>query len=217
MCYRGLMRTSDVLIKRNGNLIQRAGHCKFIRQVRTGSLSRDAAWNYVVLEAQFINEATRLIGAAVANAPDDRSLAEHSRAVIDLVEDQRPYLENVAKIIGPADGRIDSVDVPDHSLAGLASRIRYSGDYGYIVTLCFATEVFYLWWCTGALETLVDNTYLSEWVRMHTTVAFRRRVDFLSSEVDRLDVGEYSDYRLSALFEETIEAEVEFHDAVYDL
>lgn len=206
----------EELVTSNQHILNRSHECRFIREVRSGSLDSQDAFNYAILEGDFVVDAARLVGAAVSSSPDDHSLMEHCGALEDLVSVQRPYLERLAGRLAPCGVTTErSTTASTHSLAALAARVRDSGDYGLILTVCFATEIFYLRWCEGVLGPVSGSRYLDDWVRMHTTSEFRRRVEFLGSEIDRLDPEKYLQDELSKLFFETIQCEIDFHDLVY--
>jgi thiaminase (transcriptional activator TenA) len=89
--------------------------------------------------------------------------------------------------------------------------------YEEILACTLAAEWMYLTWCSAANVTPSARGYIRDWVALHAGGAFAEHVAWVRSEID--DRGptltEARQARLSALFEQALEAEISFHDAAY--
>jgi thiaminase (transcriptional activator TenA) len=75
----------------------------------------------------------------------------------------------------------------------------------------------YLTWCLRANESQSDRPYTRDWVALHVGGAFAEHVAWIRSEIDARgpELSEARQARLLAVLEETLAAEVAFHDEAY--
>jgi thiaminase/transcriptional activator TenA len=75
----------------------------------------------------------------------------------------------------------------------------------------------YLTWCSTANKSPSSRGYIRDWVTLHAGGEFVQHVAWVRSEIDTRGptLTEARQTRLSALFEEALEAEIAFHDAPY--
>lgn len=211
-CLRGVggRLTSD-----HEETIYDACSIRFIREIRNDGLGRAAYLRYLFFEANFVSDAARLLGAAVVSAPDEQSLVAHGKALYDLVHNQRRYFSSAFEELGqPLKPSAAAVRKAGH-LREIALRLHDKSNYLLIMVFCFATEYFYLRWCSEISSHTDLSGHVGRWVGMHTTSSFQSRVEFLCNELDRQDVGGVEYDEMSELFGATISAEISFHDAVY--
>ena len=202
------------LVDYNHDLLERACTARFMNEMSTGTLNGSTFRAYLAIERHFVVESARLLAAAALRAPSEESLIQHVYAAHHLVHDQLRYF---SETLPPADG---AKPVPKAALdmAGalpeLAQEVMATGDYWRSIVLSFATEHMYLTWCEVVLPAVDPTTEVGCWVRMHTTSAFRDRVEYLACEVDRATPPDAAD-QANRLYRKAIEAEIMFHNAPY--
>ncbi len=89
--------------------------------------------------------------------------------------------------------------------------------YEEILACTLAAEWMYLTWCSAANQSPSSRAYIRNWVALHARGDFADHVAWVRSEIDTRGpkLSEARQARQSALFEQTLEAEIAFHDAPY--
>lgn len=210
------MSRSRRLLDACAGALDRALDMRFVREVHAGSIGDRAYADYLAIEASFVETATRLHGLAIWDAPGETAMIRNARAAHALTTEQADYFR-AARAAWPVPARLGPAAAREAGgLSGYALAAAREGGYAAVVTVLFAAESLYLAWCTRAHEEgRPPPGPIADWVALHATPAFREGVGALAAEVDGLPPS-VPDARLTAWFEGMLDAEIAFHDAVYD-
>ena len=102
-------------------------------------------------------------------------------------------------------------------LHALFLKVAEMEGYDEILACVLAAEWMYLTWCSTANQSPSSRGYIRDWVALHAGGTFAEHVTWVRSEIDNRGpaLADSRQVRLSAVFEEALEAEVAFHDAAY--
>ncbi|MBO2447765.1 TenA family protein [Actinomadura barringtoniae] len=206
----GTLTRSRRLLDACAPVMDRALGMRFVEEVRTGTIGDQVYADYLQIEAAFVETAARLHGLAVWDAPGWTAMERNAAAVHALTTEQADYFRAARAAWGcrPRPGVAAPV------LSEYALSAAREGGYPAVMTVLFAAESLYLTWCTRAHEEgTVPPGPIADWVAMHADTAFQNGVKALAAEVDGLPA---SDEQLAAWFTGMLEAEIAFHDAVYE-
>jgi thiaminase/transcriptional activator TenA len=159
------------------------------------------------------------LGYAIAKAPSFRERRRLALGLYGLVTDQEQFFVGAFGQMGaPAEARTalppQGLSQPLHALfRGIAE----TEGYEEILACVLAAEWMYLTWCLKADQTPSSRAYIRDWVALHAGGAFGEHVAWVRREIDTRgpQLSKTRQVRLLAAFEETLAAEVAFHDAVY--
>jgi thiaminase/transcriptional activator TenA len=195
--------------------LDRALGMRFVREVGSGTISEAAYANYLLAEEGFVLTAARLHGLAVWDAPSWAAARRNGLAVHALVTEQAEYFR-CARAAWPVPARARAeLDAPD-PLSAFALDAARAGGYPAIMTVLFAAETLYLTWCTRAMDGgSVTAGPVRDWVALHAAEPFRAGVAALAEQVDRIPPA-VPDTALDRWFGGMLDAEVAFHDAIFD-
>lgn len=189
---------------------------RFVREVGAGTISDQAYANYLRVEADFVRTAARLHGFAAWSAPSWASVCRNGLALHALVTEQTDYFR-AARADWPVPARLtESAAGRAGRLADFALSAASTGGYPAIMTVLFAAETLYLTWCTRAQQTgSVPPGPLRDWVALHAAEPFRAGVDALAEQVEEIP-SDVPDGQLDSWFSGMLDAEIAFHDAVFE-
>jgi thiaminase/transcriptional activator TenA len=194
------------------------GH-RFFREVATDAIDDGVFARYLRIEYGFVDTAARALGYAVAKAPSFQERRRLGLGLYGLVADQEQVFVDAFERMGaPANDRTglapQGLALPLHALF---LKVAESEGYEEILACTLAAEWMYLTWCSTANKSASSRDYIREWVALHAGGAFAEHVAWVRSEIDARGptLSEARQARLGALFEETLEAEIAFHDAAY--
>jgi thiaminase/transcriptional activator TenA len=192
---------------------------RFFREVATDAVNDRVFARYLRIEHGFVDTATRALGYAIAKAPSFQERRRLGLGLYGLVTDQEQVFVDAFERMGaPANERIGlapkGLALPLHALF---LKVAETEGYEEILACTLAAEWMYLTWCTAANQSPSSRGYICDWVALHASVAFAAHVAWLRSEIDTRGpaLTESRQTRLSALFEEALQAEIAFHDAAY--
>jgi thiaminase/transcriptional activator TenA len=194
------------------------GH-RFFREIATDAIDDRVFARYLRIEYGFVDTAARTLGYAVAKAPSFRERRRLGLGLYGLVSDQEQVFVDAFERMGaPANERTglapEGLALP---LNTLFLSVAETEGYEEILACTLAAEWMYLTWCSAANESRSSRGYIRDWVALHAGGAFAEHVAWVHSEID--DRGptltEARQARLSAVFEQALEAEIAFHDAAY--
>ena len=101
-------------------------------------------------------------------------------------------------------------------LSDYALAVARTGGYPAVMTVLFAAEILYYNWCSPAhRKRLIPEGFIAEWVALHTAELFRTGVRALASAVGALP-PEVPDSRVRSWFNGMFDAEINFHDSVFE-
>jgi thiaminase/transcriptional activator TenA len=194
------------------------GH-RFFREVATDAIDDRVFARYLRIEYGFVDSAAVALGYAVAKAPSFKERRRLALGLYGLVTDQESFFANAfAQMGAPTDARTalppQGLSQPLHSLfRGVAE----TEGYEEILACLLGAEWMYRTWCLKANESSSSRPYIRDWIALHAGGAFAEHVAWVRSEIDARGPGlsEARQARLTAVFEETLAAEVAFHDAAY--
>jgi thiaminase/transcriptional activator TenA len=194
------------------------GH-RFFREVATHAMDDRVFARYLRIEYGFVDTAAKALGYAVAKAPSFQERRRLSLGLYGLVTDQEQFFIDAFERMG----------APDNERTGLAPqglalplhklflKVAETEGYEEILACTLAAEWMYLAWCSAANQSPSSREYIRDWVALHTGGAFAEHVAWVRSEIDTRGptLTDARQARLSALFEEALEAEIAFHDSAY--
>jgi len=189
----------------------------FVTAIEQGTLPERVFNQYLVFEGDFVATAIAIFSYAVIKAPDIR----HQRWLIGVLDalanEQIAYFERVMRErnIQPQDYLHSTPDVQRFSQGMLDS--AETGSYAEILTLMFGAEWMYYHWCQRVSQSAIADADIKEWVAMHAEKTFIDQASWLKAELDGLAVSldETQLQRLSALYGDVLQWEIDFHSAAF--
>jgi thiaminase/transcriptional activator TenA len=194
------------------------GH-RFFRQVANDTIADHVFARYLRIEYGFVDCAATALGYAVAKAPSFRERRHLALGLYGLVTDQEQFFVSA----------FDRVGIPQNERVGLTPEGKFaplhdlflsvakSEGYTEILSCVLAAEWMYLTCCSAAHKTASERLVIREWVALHAGGSFAEQVAWVRAEIDaraaRMSAARKA--RLGELFEQTLNAEISFHDAAY--
>lgn len=193
-----------------------ATQMRFVRDVSAGTITALAYANYLRIEEDFVQTAARLHGLAVWDAPSWSALADSVVALHALVGEQTEYFR-AARDTWPVQPQMSADQVlRSQRLRSYATDAARAGGYAAVMTVLLAAESLYYAWCSQAHKGgLVAPGLIADWVALHAAEPFHAGVRALAAAVDALP-DEIPDAQLHGWFTGMLDAEVVFHDSVFD-
>jgi thiaminase/transcriptional activator TenA len=192
---------------------------RFFREIATDAINDRVFARYLRIEYGFVDTAARALGYAVAKAPSFQERRRLGLGLYGLVTDQEQVFVDAFERMGaPAGERAglapQGLALPLHALF---LRVAETEGYEEILACTLAAEWMYLTWCSAANQSPSSRDYIRDWVALHAGGSFAEHVAWVRSEIDTRGptLAEARQGRLSALFEEALQAEIAFHDAPY--
>jgi len=95
--------------------------------------------------------------------------------------------------------------------------VAADGSYPVLLGCMLGAEWLYATWCDEGSRQQIGDPELREWIQLHTSGAFVGHVAWLRAELDRMgpQLDEAERERVLAAFQQTLRAEVPFHDVAY--
>jgi thiaminase (transcriptional activator TenA) len=194
---------------------------RFFSEIATDTIEDRVFARYLRIEYGFVDTAARALGYAVAKAPSFQERRRLGLGLYGLVTDQEQvFVDAFERMRAPANERTalppQGLALPLHALFLKAAETE---GYEEILTCTLAAEWMYLTWCSLANRSPSARGYIRDWVALHAGGPFAEHVAWVRSEIDARGpmLAEHRQARLSALFEEALEAEIAFHDAAYSM
>jgi thiaminase (transcriptional activator TenA) len=192
---------------------------RFFHEVATDTINDRVFARYLRIEYGFVDTAARALGYAVAKAPSFHERRRLGLGLYGLVTDQEQvFVDTFERMGAPGNERTSlapqGLALPLHALF---LKVAETEGYEEILACTLAAEWMYLTWCSAANASPSSRGYIRDWVALHSGGPFAEHVAWVRSEIDargpRLNPARQE--RLSALFEEALDAEIAFHDAPY--
>lgn len=215
---KGEVRFSDWLRAGAEPFWSRATEHRFTREIAADTLADEAYGRYLVQDYLFIDVLARLLGHAVAAAPDMPPKTRLAGFLAAVTSDENDYFLRSFEALGLAEA--------DRKQAEAAPVTRRLGDlmlgaardgYAECLAVLLPAEWIYLSWASAVADRKPARFYLREWIDLHADPGFAAFVGWLREEMDRHGAAaapERQD-RLAGLFREMAELEVAFFDAAY--
>ncbi|TKI04382.1 TenA family protein [Martelella alba] len=209
---------SDRLLADHAATWQTMQQHRFVTDIEQDRLSAQVFNRYLVFEGDFVATAIRIFAQAVGKAPGIEQQRWLVGVLTALVDEQMGYFEGVLARRGIN---------PDDVQRNLPAVIRFrdgmlnaacQGTYAEIMTLMFGAEWMYYHWCRRAYAAKQTDQDVRQWVVMHAEAGFYAQAGWLKEELDRCASALSAEERrrLSALYRQVLEWEIDFHHAAYD-
>lgn len=190
----------------------------FVTGIEDGTLPARVFNQYLVFEGDFVATAIGIFSYAVIKAPDIR----HQRWLIGVLDalanEQIAYFERVmnARDVNPANYLRSAPEVYRFSQGML--RTAETGSYAEILTLMFGAEWMYYHWCERVSHAEIADPDVKAWVVMHAEKTFIDQASWLKAELDRCaaELSAAERLRLSVLYGQVLQWEIDFHSAAFD-
>lgn len=189
----------------------------FVTGIENGTLPARVFNQYLVFEGDFVATAIGIFSHAVIKAPDIR----HQRWLIGVLDalanEQIAYFERVMseRNIDQAHYHHSAPEVYRFSQGMLST--AETGSYAEILTLMFGAEWMYYHWCDRVSRSDIADPDVKAWVAMHAEKTFIDQASWLKAELDRcaaqLTAAERQ--RLSVLYGQVLQWEIDFHSAAF--
>ena len=191
---------------------------RFVRDVVAGRLPDEVFRRYLRIEFRFVDTAARVLGRTVHVAPSFAARRRLAAGLHDLTTEQFDYFQQVAGRLGL---ELPAVDAPvpegarglhEHFLA-----VAEDGSYPVLLGCMLGAEWLYATWCDEASRQAIGHSELRAWIQLHTSLAFVGHVAWLRAELDLVgpQLTEPDRRRVLAAFQQTLWAQVPFHDRAY--
>ncbi|WP_343550459.1 TenA family protein [Pantoea sp.] len=208
---------SDQLLQQHQTLWQAMQQHPFVLDIERNQLPENVFNRYLVFEGNFVATAINIFALAVSKAPDIRQQRWLIGVLNALVDTQIAWFEQVL-----AQRNINPNDYPD-DLPGVNAfrdgmfKVAQQGSFAEIITLMFGAEWMYYHWCARVSSQPIADSDIRRWVDMHAEDEFYQQALWLKGELDAcaqtLSAEEKS--RLSVLYGQVLQWEVDFHNAAY--
>jgi thiaminase (transcriptional activator TenA) len=192
---------------------------RFFREVATDTINDRVFARYLRIEYGFVDTAARALGYAVAKAPSFQERRRLGLGLYGLVTDQEQvFIDAFERMAAPRNERTGlapkGLALPLHALF---LKVAETEGYEEILACTLAAEWMYLTWCSTANKSPSSRSAIRDWVTLHVGGPFAEHVARVRSEIDTRGptLTETRQARLGALFEESLQAEISFHDAPY--
>ncbi len=197
---------------------ERALGQRFVRDAVADRLPDEVFRRYLRIEFGFVDTAARVLGRTVHVAPSFATRRRLAAGLQNLTNGQFDYFQQVAGRLGL---ELPAVDAPvpegakalhEHFLA-----VAADGSYPVLLGCMLGAEWLYATWCDEGSRQQIGDPELREWIQLHTSGAFVGHVAWLRAELDRMgpQLDEAERERVLAAFQQTLRAEVPFHDVAY--
>jgi thiaminase/transcriptional activator TenA len=217
-------RFSDWLRARAEPAWGRAVGHRFTRELAADTLPDGVYARYLVQDYVFIDTLARLLGHAVARAPEMAAMSRLAGFLAGLTSEENDYFLRSFEALGVAEATWSAAE-PDPVIArfgevmlGAApSYAKPGGGYPEILAVLLPAEWIYLSWAMAHKDAAPERFYLAEWIALHTLPEFEAFVNWLRDETDRHGpkLAPERQERLAVLFNEIAELEVAFFDGAY--
>ena len=192
------------------------GH-RFFREVAADAVDDRVFARYLRIEYGFVDTAARALGYAVAKAPSFQERRRLGLGLHGLITDQEQFFIDAFERMGtPTEERLlpQGLALPLHALF---LKVAETEGYEEILACILAAEWMYLTWCSTANQSPSSRDCIRDWVALHAGGAFNDHVAWVRSEIDSRAsaLADPRQARLSVVFRDALEAEVELHDAAY--
>lgn len=194
-------------------------HHRFVEELFAGSVADSVMRRYLVQDYQFINRFVALLGAAIASADHFAPRVRLTRFAHMITSDENTYFLRSFEALGipEAEYRQPELSAPTRGFQALMAEAAATQDYACCLSVLVVAEWLYLCWADRAPATLPPRFEHAEWVSLHNNAAFRDFVEWLRSELDRMEPHMTSEEhaRSADFFARAVKLEREFFDHVF--
>src|SRR6266446_3026000 len=190
------------------------GH-RFVKELFTGAVPDAVMARYLIQDHRFLDSFLILLGAALASADTFEARLCFGRFIGMVSAEESTYFLRAFEALGVAEAS-RAADPDTQPTAGFKAIMREAAEtrsYAAALSVLVVTEWLYLDWASRAPRPLPNNFVHAEWVTLHDNPGFRRFVDFLRAELDR--VGPAQADLCRDFFRRAVALEFSFFEAAY--
>jgi thiaminase (transcriptional activator TenA) len=190
------------------------GH-RFVKELFTGAVPDAVMARYLIQDHRFLDSFLTLLGAALASADTFEARLRFGRFIGMVSGDENTYFLRAFEALGVTEDR-RAADPDTQPTAGFKAIMREAAQtrrYAAALSVLVVAEWLYLDWASRAPKPLPDNFMHAEWITLHDNPDFRRFVDFLRAELDR--VGPAHADLCRDFFCRAVALELSFFEAAY--
>ncbi|MDX1401822.1 MAG: TenA family protein [Kiloniellales bacterium] len=205
--------------KAAGNSWQRAIDHAFTRELAEDILPEERYREYLIQDYAFIDVLARVLGFAIAQAPDMPPKSRLSAFLAAVTSEENDYFLRSFEALG-----VSKSDWQDAKLTGVMRDLAdlmlpAARDQGYegALAVLLPAEWIYLTWATAQAGKRPSRFYYREWIDLHASPEFEAFVSWLRDETDRTAAALPDDRRvvMQDLFLHMVDLESAFFDEVY--
>ena len=190
------------------------GH-RFVKELFTGALLEPVMARYLVQDHRFLDSFLTLLGAALATADTFEAKLRFGRFIGTMSGGENTYFLRAFEALGVTEERraTDPDTPPTIGFKAIMREATETRSYAAALSVLVVTEWLYLDWASRAPKPLPANFVHAEWITLHDNPGFRRFVDFLRDELDR--VGPAHADQCHDFFRRAVALELSFFEAAY--
>ena len=191
------------------------GH-RFVNELFAGSVPDAVMARYLIQDHRFLDSFLILLGAALASADTFEARLRFGRFIGMVSGEENTYFLRAFEALGVTEDRraADTDTQPTTGFKAIMREAAQTRSYAAALSVLVVTEWLYLDWASRAPQPLPDNFVYAEWIRLHDNRDFRRFVDFLRAELDR--VGPVNVDLCRDFFRRAVALELSFFEAAYE-
>lgn len=212
-------RLTDALREANREDWDACVRHRFVEELFAGNVDDNVMRRYLVQDYQFIDRFVALLGAAIASADRFSSRVRLARFAHMITSDENTYFLRAFEALGvpPTEYGQPALSEPTRGFQNLMAEAAATQDYACCLSVLIVAEWLYLCWADRPQAALPPRFEHAEWITLHNNAAFREFVEWLRSELDRLeaDMSEAQRARSADLFGRAVQLERAFFDHVY--
>ncbi len=215
-----IRRFSDELRDSAGESWIAATNHAFTRELAADRLEDAAYRGYLIQDYAFIDVLARVLGYAIAQAPDMVPKSRLSAFLAAVTSEENDYFLRSFAALGvrEEEWRAATLTGTMREMADLMLQAAREEGYEGALAVLLPAEWIYLSWAKAVCDQEPSRFYFREWIELHSIPAFEAFVDWLRAETDRaaeaLPDGRKAVMR--ALFARMAELEVAFFDEAYE-
>ena len=190
------------------------GH-RFVRELFTGTIPDAVMARYLIQDHRFLDSFLTLLGAVLATADTFEARLRFGRFIGLMSGEENTYFLRAFEALGVTEDR-RAADPDTQPTAGFKAIMREAAQtrrYAAALSVLVVAEWLYLDWASRAPKPLPGNFVHAEWITLHDNPDFRRFVDFLRAELDR--VGPAHADLCRDFFCRAVALELSFFEAAY--
>lgn len=214
-------RFTDWLRERSEPQWTEATDHRFTRQLGGGTLDEAVFSRYLTQDYAFVDTLVGVFGHAVGQAP---SMAAKRRLIefLDVItDDENDYFQRSFDALGvPSEKRTDpELTETTEAMTDLLTAAATGGGYAETLAVLVPAEWIYLSWATTEADDRPEAFYYEEWIDLHANPGFVSFVDWLREQLDAVGptLSARQQQRVARLFNRTVELEVDFFEAAYNV
>lgn len=192
---------------------------RFVRELFAGTVDDTVMRDYLVQDYQFFESFLSMLGACVAHADELDAKLRFARQLGMLVADEDTYfVDSFAELgVAPADYLHPELTIPTAGFRDLMDDAVASASYPQLLVVLVVAEWLYLDWAESC-EEMPKRQVHRGWIDLHRGEAFRRWVQFLVNELERVfptdDEGAEAE-TLTRTWNRAVDLERSFFDTAY--